>query len=52
VYRLVGESGPDHDKKFIAGVYLNEKEIARGDGRSKQEAEQMAAERALEKKGW
>lgn len=51
-YKMMGESGPDHDKKFIAGVFLGEKEIARGEGKSKQEAEQMAAERALEKKGW
>jgi ribonuclease-3 len=51
-YRLVGESGPDHDKKFISGVFLSEKEIARGEGKSKQEAEQSAAAAALTKKGW
>jgi ribonuclease-3 len=51
-YQMVGESGPDHDKRFIAGVYLRELEIARGEGKSKQEAEQDAAQAALKKKGW
>ncbi len=52
VYKMLGESGPDHDKKFIAGLFVHEKEIARGEGKSKQEAEQMAAEHGLEKRGW
>ena len=52
LYKLVAESGPDHDKKFISGVFLRDKEIGRGDGKSKQEAEQSAAENALMKKGW
>lgn len=51
-YALVDETGPDHDKIFVAGVFLGEEEIARGDGRSKQEAEQAAAVKALEEKGW
>lgn len=51
-YRLVDESGPDHDKHFVSGVFLHGEEIARGEGRSKQEAEQQAAEAALLKKGW
>ncbi len=50
VYKLLEESGPDHDKHFVAGVFLNEREIARGEGKSKQEAEQAAAERALTRK--
>lgn len=51
-YKILGEEGPDHDKKFIVGVFLNEDMIARGEGTSKQEAEQMAAEKALEIKNW
>ncbi len=52
VYQLVGESGPDHDKKFICGVFLSNREVARGEGKSKQEAEQAAASAGLIKKGW
>jgi ribonuclease III len=51
-YRVVGESGPDHDKYFTIGVFFAEKKIAEGKGRSKQEAEQKAALAALEAKGW
>jgi ribonuclease-3 len=51
-YRLIEETGPDHDKVFVSGVFLHGEEVGRGDGRSKQEAEQKAAENALENKGW
>lgn len=51
-YRVLTESGPDHDKKFVVGVYLDEEEIARGEGNSKQEAQRSAAEKGLEEKGW
>lgn len=51
-YKTIRESGPDHDKKFTVGVYLNTEEVAQGTGNSKQEAEQNAATNALEKKGW
>ncbi len=51
-YRVVEESGPDHDKKFIVGVFLGEEMIAKGEGLSKQEAQRSAAEKALEEKGW
>lgn len=51
-YGAVSEEGPDHDKKFTVGVFLGSEEVARGDGKSKQEAEQVAARRALERKGW
>ena len=47
-YRLTGESGPDHDKRFTMAVYLNGTEIGSGVGRSKKEAEQAAAKAALE----
>ena len=52
VYKLMKESGPDHDKKFTVAVYLGKESIASGEGKSKQEAEQKAAEKALEEKGW
>lgn len=51
-YKLVKETGPDHNKIFTVGVYLGEEMIVTGDGKSKQEAEQKAAQAALEKKGW
>jgi len=44
--------GPDHNKKFTVGVFLDKELIAQGAGRSKQEAEQDAARNALGKKGW
>jgi len=51
-YRLIEESGPDHNKKFIMGVFLEEELIASGEGSSKQKAEQDAAHKALEQKNW
>ncbi len=47
-YALVGESGPDHDKRFAVAVFLNGEEIGRGEGSSKKRAEQDAARVALE----
>lgn len=49
-YRIAS-SGPDHDKRFIAKVYLNSDLFGEGAGRSKKEAEQKAARRALERLG-
>jgi ribonuclease III len=51
-YKLVDAVGPDHDKEFIMAIFFNEKEIARGQGKSKQDAEQRAAREALEKEKW
>jgi len=48
-YRMAGESGPDHAKEFLAEVLLNGEAIGSGVGRSKKEAEQMAAKTALER---
>lgn len=47
-YGVVSESGPDHDKVFIVAAYMNKKEIGRGTGPSKQEAEISAAQNALD----
>jgi ribonuclease-3 len=46
-YQVLSEEGPDHAKQFLVGVFLNEKEIARGTGASKQSAQVSAAENAL-----
>lgn len=51
-YRTVKEVGPDHNKSFTLGVFIGDVQIALGTGLSKQEAEQKAAEKALEVKGW
>lgn len=50
-YYLVGQSGPDHDKRFEVEVRLNSNVIGRGIGRSKKNAEQLAAKEALELMG-
>ncbi len=51
-YKTLSEIGPDHDRIFTVGVFLGNEEIARGDGKSKQEAEQAAAQAAIDKTGW
>jgi len=48
-YSLVGESGPDHDKKFDVEVSLNGQVVGNGCGSSKKRAEQMAAKAAIER---
>ena len=51
-YSILTEAGPDHDKQFTVGVFIGEEKVAEGVGMSKQEAEQKAARKALEIKGW
>jgi ribonuclease-3 len=51
-YAVISETGPDHDKQFTVGAYLDTEEVAQGKGKSKQEAEQEAAANALKVKGW
>ena len=51
-YEVLSESGPDHAKKFIIGVYLEKEMVAKGEGSSKNEAQQKAAENALTAKNW
>lgn len=46
-YKVVSESGPDHNKMFETEVYINEKCYGRGKGKSKKEAEQISAKTAL-----
>lgn len=47
-YKVIKEEGPPHDRDFTVGVYVSEKLIAEGLGKSKQKAEEMAASLALE----
>ena len=51
-YKVIEEEGPDHNKTFEVGVYLNKEMIAKGKGSSKQEAQEDAAQAALEEKDW
>ncbi len=51
-YKTLKETGPDHDKKFTLGVFLGDVQVAIGEGKSKQEAEQMAAEKGLGANKW
>lgn len=51
-YVMKSQSGPDHDKAFVVQVCLNSNVIGNGTGRSKKEAEQMAAKEALELMGY
>ncbi len=48
-YTLLGSSGPDHDKVFEIGIILDGKTIAKAKGKSKKEAQQIAAKIALDK---
>jgi ribonuclease-3 len=49
VYKVLSEDGPDHDKVFKLGVYVNNALKGTGSGPSKQAAQQKAAEEALQK---
>lgn len=51
-YKTLKEVGPDHDKNFTVGVFVGTEQIAEGEGKSKQEAEQSAAQAAIDKTGW
>jgi len=51
-YEVLKEWGPDHARNFEVGVFLEKEIIGTGQGPSKQEAQQQAAEDALAKKGW
>jgi len=49
VYKVMQEEGPDHDKMFTVGAYIEDKLYGKGTGPSKQAAQQQAAEKALAK---
>jgi ribonuclease-3 len=50
-YQIVEEKGPAHSREFVSEVYLNEKSMGIGIGKSKKEAEQRAADKALQQLG-
>ncbi len=51
-YKVLKETGPDHNKEFTVGVFLDKELIAIGSGTSKQEAQITAAQAGLEAKRW
>lgn len=51
VYKVLNEEGPAHAKQFTIGVFVENEKFGEGIGKSKQEAEESAAEVALEKIG-
>jgi len=51
-YEVLKESGPDHKKHFIVGIFLEDEMVSQGEGFSKQDAQRQAAENALKEKGW
>lgn len=51
-YKVLHESGPDHAKEFIVGLFLGKEKISTGRGSSKQEAQVDAADKGLKEKGW
>lgn len=51
-YETLAQTGPDHDRVFTVGVFLGKDKVAEGTGRSKQEAEQAAAEAGIGAKNW
>jgi len=46
-YRIVSESGPDHDKHFVTEIAVGGKVLGKGEGKTKKQAEQQAAKKAL-----
>lgn len=51
-YEVISEEGPDHDRNFVAAILFGDEQVATGEGKSKQEAQQNAAQAAIEKHGW
>jgi len=49
LYKVLYEEGPAHAKQFTIGVFVGDTQVGEGKGKSKQEAEERAAEQALEK---
>ncbi|HME60618.1 MAG TPA: ribonuclease III [Candidatus Binatia bacterium] len=47
VYRVISETGPDHEKFFVTEIIIGGKVLGRGEGRSKKQSEQAAAKKAL-----
>ena len=47
LYKLISEEGPDHDKTFNISVYVGKSLFGKGAGKTKQQAQQEAAQQAL-----
>ena len=52
IYQLLHDEGPDHDKIFTMGAYVEDRIVGKGKGSSKQSAEQKAAEDGLKRLKW
>jgi ribonuclease-3 len=52
IYKTIKETGPDHEKVFTVALFVGNDEVSVGVGRSKQDAEQEAARKALKIRGW
>lgn len=46
-YKVENEEGPDHDKTYVIGLYVEDKRLGVGKGKNKKEAQQLAAKEAL-----
>ncbi|MDP2789591.1 MAG: ribonuclease III [bacterium] len=51
-YTVLSQAGPDHNKKFVVGLYIGKDKVAEGAGTSKQEAQMAAAAAGLLVKKW
>ena len=51
-YKVLSEGGPDHDKHFVVGVFIEKRQIGEGEGPSKQRAQEQAAAAALREHVW
>jgi len=51
-YKVLSETGPDHAKKFVVGVFIGNEMVAKGEGSSKHEAQVDAARLGMREKGW
>ena len=51
-YKVLKETGPDHARRFIVGLFVGKDKISQGEGLSKQEAQLKAARAGINKKGW
>ncbi len=51
-YTVLSQAGPDHNKKFVVGLYIGKEKVAEGSGTSKQEAQMAAAAAGLQVKKW
>jgi ribonuclease-3 len=49
-YRLISETGPEHDKEFLVELYIDNEKISEGKGRNRKTAEKVAAAAALERR--